>query len=54
VTAFFSWLATERKVAGATQNQAFAALLFLYEAVLEGDLPWFGGLVRVKRPVRIP
>jgi integron integrase len=54
VTAFLNWLATERKVAAATQNQALAALLFLYKAVLERDLPWFDGLVRAKRPVRIP
>lgn len=28
--------------------------MFLYKAVLERDLPWFDGLVRAKRPVRIP
>lgn len=28
VTAFLSWLATERNVAAATQNQALAALLY--------------------------
>lgn len=28
-TAFLSWLATERDVAAATQNQALSALLFL-------------------------
>jgi len=54
VTAFLNWLATERKVAAATQNQALAALLFLYKAVLGRDLPWFDGLVRAKRPVRMP
>src|SRR6185295_7713125 len=30
VQAFLSWLATDRNVAAATQNQALAALLFLY------------------------
>ena len=30
VEAFLSWLATERNVAAATQNQALSALLFLY------------------------
>lgn len=54
VTAFLNWLATERNVAAATQNQALAALLFLYKAVLERDLPWFDDLVRAKRPVRVP
>jgi integrase len=54
VTGFLNWLATERKVAAATQNQAVNALLFLYKHVLGKDLPWFEGLVRAKRPVRLP
>ena len=54
VEAFLSWLATEREVAAATQNQALSALLFLYKEVLGQDLPWFKGLVRAKRPVRRP
>ena len=31
ITQFLSYLATERNVAGATQNQALSALLFLYQ-----------------------
>jgi integron integrase len=54
VTAFLNWLATERNVAAATQNQALNALLFLYKHVLGRDLPWFDRLVRAKRPVRLP
>ena len=54
VTAFLNWLATERNVAAATQNQALNALLFLYKHVLGRELPWFEGLVRAKRPVRLP
>lgn len=54
VQSFLDWLATERNVAAATQNQALAALLFLYKAVLGRDLPWFAELVRAKRPVRVP
>jgi len=54
VTAFLSHLATERKVAAATQNQALAALLFLYKQVLGRELGWFDDLVRAKRPVRLP
>ena len=30
VTAFLTWLAVERHVAASTQNQALAAMLFLY------------------------
>ena len=54
VSAFLSWLATERNVAAATQNQALSALLFLYKHVLAMDLPWLGDLVRAQRPVRLP
>src|SRR5688572_33052999 len=54
VTGFLSWLATERSVAAATQNQALSALLFLYKHVLALDLPWLAGLVRAQRPVRMP
>ncbi|MCC6472630.1 MAG: integron integrase [Burkholderiales bacterium] len=54
VTAFLSHLATHLNVAAATQNQALAALLFLYRHVLGRDLPWFDDLVRAKRPVRLP
>ena len=54
VTAFLSWLATERNVAAATQNQALSALVFLYRHVLGAGLPWLDGLVRAQRPVRLP
>src|SRR5438034_62150 len=54
VTAFLSWLATERNVAAATQNQALSALLFLYKHVLGQVLPWLGEVVHAKRPVRLP
>ena len=54
VTAFLSWLATERNVAAATQNQALSALLFLYKEVLGQALPWLDELVRAQRPVRLP
>ena len=54
VTAFLSHLASERNVAASTQNQALAALLFLYTQVLGRELGWFDDLVRAKRPVRMP
>jgi integron integrase len=54
VTAFLSWLATERNVAAATQNQALSALLFLYKQVLGQELPWLDAMTRAKRPVRLP
>jgi integron integrase len=50
VTAFLSHLASDERVAPATQNQALAALLFLYRHVLQLELPWLDALVRA--PVR--
>jgi integron integrase len=54
VTAFLTSLAVERHVSAATQNQALAALLFLYRVVLEVELPWLEGIVRARRPARLP
>ncbi len=54
VTAFLSALATRRKVSASTQNQALSALLFLYRTVLNRDFEWLDGIVRAKRPVRLP
>jgi len=54
VTRFLSSLATVRNVSASTQNQALAALLFLYRDVLERDLPWFDDLVRAKRTAHVP
>jgi integron integrase len=54
VTAFLNDLAAARNVAGGTQNQALSALLFLYKEVLGKDLAWLDGLVRAKRPPRLP
>src|SRR5262245_50638480 len=54
ITAFLSALATQDRVAASTQNQALAALIFLYRVVLERDVPWLDDLVRAKRPARLP
>jgi integrase len=54
VTGFLNYLASERRVSASTQNQALAALLFLYKEVLGIKLPWLDGLVRAKRPQRLP
>jgi hypothetical protein len=54
VTQFLSSLATRGKVSASTQNQALAALLFLYRNVLRRDLGWLQDVVRAKRPVRLP
>ena len=54
VEGFLSQLAVQGKVAAATQNQALAALLFLYKQVLGIELPWMEGVVRAKRSQRVP
>jgi integrase len=55
VIAFLDALAVDRNVAASTQNQAPAALLFLYKVVLDRPLEWVGDdVVRAKRPERLP
>lgn len=51
---FLSSLAVDRKVSASTQNQALAAVLFLYRDVLEIRLPWLEHVIRAKRPQRLP
>ena len=54
VEGFLTRLANDKNVAAGTQNQALAAILFLYREVLHIDLPWMEDVVRAKRPARIP
>jgi site-specific recombinase XerD len=51
---YLNHLAVRRSVAASTQNQALAALLFLYREVLAVELDWIEGVERVKRPARLP
>ena len=54
IEAFLTHLAVNRKVAASTQNQAFNAILFLYDQVLHLDT--FGSInaMRAKQPERLP
>jgi integron integrase len=54
VERFLTRLAVDGNVAPGTQNQALAALLFLYREVLGQQLPWMESVVRAKRPRRAP
>ena len=54
VEAFLTHLATAQRVSSSTQNQALAALLFLYREVLGAPVGWLGGVVRSKRGHRRP
>jgi len=54
VEAFLTYLAVDRNVTASTQNQALAAILFLYKEVLDIELPWLDGITRAKKPSRLP
>lgn len=54
VAAFLTVLAVERKVSASTQNQALAALLFLYREVLGIPMAIGEHAVRAKRGRRLP
>ena len=51
---FLSGLATDRHVSASTQNQALNAILFLYRDVLRKEIGYIDGVVRAKRPHRLP
>ena len=53
IQAFLSDLAVRGNVSASTQNQALCALIFLYR-LLGKDVGVLGGLVRAKRPRRLP
>lgn len=54
VAEFLTHLAVEDRVSASTQNQALAALLFLYKDVFREPLPWLNDVVRARRPSRLP
>ena len=54
ITEFLTHLAVEKNVAASTQNQAFNALLFLYQQVLDRKLDFIDNVQRVTRPAKLP
>jgi integron integrase len=54
VRSFLSHLATRDRVAASTQNQALAALTFLYDAVLRRPLARVDGIAPARRARRVP
>lgn len=54
ITEFLNHLATQRHVTASTQNQALNAIVFLYRRVLGRDVSHLGGLVRARKPRRLP
>jgi site-specific recombinase XerC len=54
VEPFLTLLGTRDQVAASIQNQAQAALLFLYREFLCIGLPWMDDICRAKRPESVP
>ena len=54
VEGFLTRLSTRDHVAPATQNQALAALIFLYKQVLGVELEWMENIQRAKRVAHVP
>jgi integron integrase len=54
VRAFLSALAVEERVAASTQNQALAAITFLYDAVLQRPLTRIEGIAPARRSTHVP
>ncbi len=54
VAAYLSHLALERNVAASTQNQALNAIVFMYKHVIERPLEEIHGVVRAKKPKKLP
>ncbi len=54
VIRFLTHLAVGQNVAASTRNQALAAVLFRYEHVLEQPLDRIEGVIRARKPKRLP
>jgi len=54
IQAFLTHLAVKERVAASTQNQALAAILFLYREVLHKELEGSIEAIRARRPKRLP
>ena len=54
INRFLSHLALSENVSASTQNQALAAVLFLYQRVLEQPLQRIEGVIRARKPKLLP
>jgi integron integrase len=54
IAKFLTHLAVARRVSASTQNQALNAILFLYKQVIGREIGLIEGVVRAKRPERLP
>ena len=51
---YCDWIRRYVRHHGTTQNQALAAVLFLYRDVLKMEIEWMHDITRAKRPRRLP
>ena len=54
INAFLTHLAVVGRVSASTQTQALCAILFLYRAVLKGEVGELEGLIRARRKRKLP
>ena len=54
IEAFLYHLVMKRNVASSTQNQAFNAILFLYDSVIDTDMPQDINALRSNKPIHLP
>ena len=54
INAFLTYLAVKGQVSASTQNQALAALLFLYRHVIGCNVGDLGEVIRARKPERLP
>jgi integron integrase len=54
INVFLAHLAVDEHVSASTQTQALSALLFLYPCVLQREVGELDGLVRARKPRRLP
>ena len=54
INRFLTHLAVTEKVSASTQNQALAALLFLYRQVIGREVGDLGEVIRARKPERLP
>ncbi len=54
INAFLTHLAVKERVSASTQTQALSALLFLYRYVLGKEIGILEGLIRARKPRRLP
>jgi len=54
VEKYLTYLAVKRNVAPSTQNQALAAILYLYNNIVSKEIGWLDNVVKSKRTRRLP